>query len=95
MVLLLDHPKGSNKMQDHFKDQEFVVVKQLHESNVYQIKPVSGVCLDWIVNCRQLQDLQKAHDNSDKTSDEEMGNITSYNPKIGLNEAPHAHKYDT
>ena len=43
LVLLQDHPEGHNKIQDHFKDQEFVVVKQLHEHNVYQIKPVNGV----------------------------------------------------
>ena len=59
LVLLWDHPKGCNKIQDHFKDQEFVVVKQLCKPNVYQIKPVSGVCLEQIVNCRQLQDLQR------------------------------------
>ena len=35
LVLLCDHPEGHNKIQDHFKDQEFVVVKQLHEPNVY------------------------------------------------------------
>ena len=31
LVLLQDHPKGCNKIQDHFKDQDFVVVKQLHK----------------------------------------------------------------
>ena len=35
LVLLWDHPEGCNKIQDCFKDQEFVVVKQLHEPNVY------------------------------------------------------------
>ena len=35
LVSLLDHPEGHNKIQDHFKDQEFVVVKQLCEPNVY------------------------------------------------------------
>ena len=60
LVLLQDHPKGHNMIQDHFKDQEFVVVIQLHEPNVYQIKPVNGVNLEWVVNCRQLQDLKKS-----------------------------------
>ena len=34
LVLLWDHPESCNKIQDHFNDQEFVVVKQLHEPNV-------------------------------------------------------------
>ena len=52
-----------------------VVVKQLHEPNLYQIRPVNSVGPEWVVNCRQLQDLQKAHGNSDNTSGEEMGSI--------------------
>ena len=28
LVLLQDHSEGHNKIQDHFKDQEFVVMKQ-------------------------------------------------------------------
>ena len=39
LVLLQDHPEGCNKIQDHFKDQEFVVVKQLHEPNVPSLNP--------------------------------------------------------
>ena len=34
LVLLWDHPKGYNKIQDHFKDQEFVMVEQLCKPNV-------------------------------------------------------------
>ena len=47
------------------------------------------------MNCRQLQDLQKVHTDSDNTNDEEMGNIPSFNPKVRLKEAPHNHKYTT
>ena len=95
MVLLWNHPKGHNKIQDQFKDQVFVVVEEPHEPNVYQIKPVSCVSPEWVVNCRQLQDLQKAHNDSDNTSDEKMGNIPSFNAKVRLKEAPHTHKYAT
>ena len=55
LVLLWDHPEGHNKIQDHFKDQEFVIVDQLLQSNVYQIKPVSGIVCSrlWTTdNCR-------------------------------------------
>ena len=95
LVLFQDHPKGHNKIQYHFKDQEFVVVKQLHEPNVYQIKPVNCIGPEQVVNCRQLQDLQKAHDISSNTSDEEVGNIPSFNPKVKLKETPHIHRYAT
>ena len=59
-MVLQDQAKGHNEIQDCFKDQEFVVLKQLHKPNVYQIRPVSGVSPEQVVNCRQLQDLQKA-----------------------------------
>ena len=69
LVLLWDHLEGCNKIQDHFKDHEFVVVKQLHKPN--------------------------AHDNSDNTSDKEVSNIPSFNPKVKLKETHHTHKYAT
>ena len=77
------------------KIKNFFVVKQLHEPNVYQNKPVSGVGPEWVVNCRQMQDLQNAHDISDNTGDKEVGNIPSFNPKRKLKETPNTHKYAT
>ena len=47
------------------------------------------------MNHKQLQDLQKVHNESDTTSDEEMGNIPSFNPKMRLKEPPNTHKYAT
>ena len=96
LVLLCDYPEGCNKIHDCFKDQEFVVVKQLYEPNVYWIKPVNGVSQEWVVNCGQLQDLQKAHDNNDNTSNKEAGNVPSFDPKVKLkDETPHTHRYAT
>ena len=71
------------------------MVEQLHEPNVYRIKPVNGVSTEWTVNHRLLQDLHKAHNNSDNTSDEEMVNVPYYNPKGKLKETPHTNKYAT
>ena len=45
------------------------MVKQLYEPNVYQIRPFNGVSPEWAANHRQLQDLQKAHDNNDNSSE--------------------------
>ena len=75
LVLLQDYPEGCNKLQDCFRDQDFVVVEQFHKPNVYKIKPGNGVSLEQVVNCRQLHNLQKAHNHSGNTNDEEMGNI--------------------
>ena len=47
------------------------------------------------VQSRQLQDLQKAHNESDTTSDEEMGHTPSFNPQTRLKEPPHNNKYAT
>ena len=69
------------------------MVKQLHQPNVYQIKPVSGVGPGQIVNHRQLQDLQKAHDISDNNCDKEVSNIPSFNPKVKLKETSHMLTY--
>ena len=62
---------------------------------MYQIKPVNGVGLECVVNCRQLQDLQKAHVVNDNTGDKEVGNIPSFNPKVKLKETSNTHKYAT
>ena len=76
-----------------------MVVKQLCEPNVYQIKPVNGVGPERVVNCRQLQDLQKAHDDKDNRSNKGMGkvpNVPSFNPKVKLkDEIPYTHRYAT
>ena len=88
-----DHPVGCNKIQDHFKDQEFVVVEQLCKSNMYCIRPVSGDGPEWVVNYRQLHDLQKANNESDKTGEEEMGGIPCFNLRTQLKETPYHHKY--
>ena len=71
------------------------MVKQLHRPNVYQIRPVNGAGPEWVVNHRQLQDLQKAHDNNDNSSEQQMGNIPSFNPEVKLKETPHTQKYAT
>ena len=41
------------------------------------------------------QDLQKAHDDSDNTSEKEIGKTPSINTEVTLKETPHTHKYAT
>ena len=50
LVLLWDHPEGCHKIQDHFKDQAFVIVKWLHKPDAHHIKTVNGDGLEQIMN---------------------------------------------
>ena len=50
LVLLCDHPKGHNKIQDQYKSEEFVVVGKHLEPNGYHINPVNGNGPIWTVN---------------------------------------------
>ena len=43
----------------------------------------------------KVLDPQNALDNNDNSSEEQMGNIPSFNPKMKLKETPCAHKYAT
>ena len=54
LVLLQDHSESHNKIQDHFKDQEFFMLELLCEPSVHHIKPVNGNGMEWVVNCQQL-----------------------------------------
>ena len=38
LVLLRDHPKGHNKIQDNYKSEPFVIVNHHKDRNVYIIK---------------------------------------------------------
>ena len=42
LVLLRDHPKGQNKIQDHYKSELYVVESKHRDPNVYKIKPLCG-----------------------------------------------------
>ena len=42
LVLLHDHPKGHNKIQDNYKTELFVIESKHQDPNVYIIKPLNG-----------------------------------------------------
>ena len=68
LVLLRDHPKGQNKIQDNYKNELFVVESQHQDPNIYTIKPLNGKGPMCKVNWQLLYDLQKTQ-GSDKPSD--------------------------
>ena len=57
LVLLRDHPKGWNKIQDNYKNELFVVESQHQDPNVYTIRPLNGKGPMCKVNWQQLFDL--------------------------------------
>ena len=59
LVLLHDHPKGGNKIQDNYKNELFVVESKHQDLNVYIIKPLNGKGPMHKVNWWPLFDLQK------------------------------------
>ena len=68
LVLLCDHPKGQNKIQDNYKNELFDMESQHQDPNVYTIRPLNGKGPLCKVNWWQLFDLQKTQ-GSDKLSD--------------------------
>ena len=90
-VLLHDHPEGHNKIQDKYKNEEFVVVGKHPEPNVYCIKPVNGNGPVQIVNWHQLQDLGRTQNDGGLTSpqdNQDGSQVPSFNPKPNTNKSP-------
>ena len=59
LVLLHDHPKGCNKIQDNYKNELFVIELKHQDPNVYIIKPLNGKGPLHMVNQWQFFHLQK------------------------------------
>ena len=83
--MLHDHPEGCNKIQDKYKETEFVMVHRHVEPNVYDIKPVDGKGSVHTVNQCQLQDLERTQedkDYKDPYSSHQGLQVPSYNPDL-------------
>ena len=59
LVLLHDHPKCHDKIQDNYKNELFVMESKHQDPNVYVMKPLNGKGPMRKVNWWQLFDLQK------------------------------------
>ena len=60
LVLLHDHPKVCNNIQDNYKNEMFVIESKHQDLNVYVIKPLNGKGPMHTVNWQQLFNLQKS-----------------------------------
>ena len=98
LVLLHDHPKVWNKIQDNYKNELFVMESQHQDPNVYTIKPLNGKGPMCKVNWQQLFDLQKTH-GSDKPSNPAPNTILPTllvkKPTRGLITPQQTHPYGT
>ena len=98
LVLLHDHPKGQNKIQDNYKNELFVMESQHQDPNVYTIKPLNGKGPMCKVNWQQLFNLQKTQ-GSDKPSNPAPNTILPTllvkKPTRGLITPQQTHPYGT
>ena len=53
LVLLHDHPKGCNKIQDNNKDQIYIITGHHDHQNAYFVKPLGSKCQPKQVNRRK------------------------------------------
>ena len=89
--MLLDHPEGHNKIQDKYKETEFVMVHRHVEPNVHDIKPVNGKGPVHTVNQCQLQDLERTQEDKDSNnpySSHQGLQVPSYNPDLSRDKSP-------
>ena len=98
LVLLHDHPKGWNKIQDNYKNELFVMESQHQDLNVYVIKPLNGKGPICKVNWQQLFDLQKTQGSdmpSNPAPDTILPTLLVKKPTRGLTTPQHTHSYGT
>ena len=57
LVLLCDHPKGHNKIQNNNKDQIYIVTGHHEHKNVYFVKPLGSKIQPKQVNRHEMLDL--------------------------------------
>ena len=98
LVLLCDHPKGRNKIQDNYKSELFVMESQQQDPNVYTIKPLNAKGPMHKVKWWQLFNLQKTQ-GSDKpcypAPDTILPTLLVKKPNRGLITPQHTHPYGT
>ena len=90
LVLLRDHPEGRNKIQDHNKDQLFVVTGHHQQPNAYYIQPLNRKESPKQVNRRELFDLgiteeQEEEREKEEEEEEKKDNVPSvpiFKPQI-------------
>ena len=94
LVLLRDHPKGHNKIQDNYKSELFVIVDHHRDPNVYVIQSLNKKGPKKTVNRQQLFGLKKSQGDP-LTSDPGIKG-PKFEPKVKkVNQPQICHPYGT
>ena len=90
LVLLRDHPKGCNKIQDNNKDQIYIVTGHHDNRNAYFVKPLGSKCQPKQVNQWEMFDLGITEDQElecqkqekENEEEDETSELPLYNPTV-------------
>ena len=90
MVLLRDHPKGRNKIQDNNKDQIHIITGHHDNRNAYFVKPLGSKCQPKQVNRREMfdlgimedQELEHRKQEEENEEEDENSKLPLYNPAV-------------
>ena len=84
LVLLRDHPKGCNKIQDNYKSELFIIVAHHKDPNVYIIQSLDKKGPKKTVNRQQLFDLKKSQ--GDPLTSDPSIKRPKFDPKVKKSE---------
>ena len=101
-VLLRDHPKGRNKIQDNNKDQIYIVTGHHDNRNAYFVKPLGSKCQPKQVNRREMfdlgitedQELERQKQENEKEEEDETSELPLYNPAVSRKKDFIEHPYN-
>ena len=90
LVLLHDHPKGRNKIQDNNKDQIYIVTGHHDNRNAYFVKPLGSKCQPKQVNRWEMfdlgitedQELEHRKQEEENEEENEDSELPLYNPAV-------------
>ena len=90
LILLRDHPKGRNKIQDNNKDQIYIVTGHHDNCNAYFVKPLGSKCQPKQVNRREMfdlgitedQELEHQKQENENEEEDETSELPLYNPVV-------------
>ena len=90
LVLLRNHPKGRNKIQDSNKDQIYIVTGHHDNRNAYFVKPLGSKCQPKQVNRREMfnlgitedKELERQKQENEKEEEDETSELPLYNPAV-------------
>ena len=88
LVLLLDHPKGRNKIQDNNKDQIYIITGHHDNRNAYFVKPPGSKCQPKQVNRWEMfdleitedQELERVRQEEENEEEDKTSELPLYNP---------------